>query len=58
MLFLKAADEVKDGGDATGPIAYNCDNNVQASLVCDQPDWDSYDETLGEMVPNKQSPTN
>ncbi len=51
MLFFKEADEVKGGGDSTDPNAYNCDNNVQASLVFDPPDWDSDDETSGEMVP-------
>ncbi len=35
MLFLKKTDKIKDVGDITDLIAYNCDYDVQASLVCD-----------------------
>ncbi len=56
LLFCKESDEVKDRGDATDSIAYNGDNNVQSSLVCDPPDWDSDNETSCRMVPKKQSP--
>ncbi len=57
MLFCKETDEVSDGGDAPEPIAFNCDNNLQLSLVYDPPDWDSDDETFGAIVQKKQSPS-
>ncbi len=37
MLFHKDSDEVNNEGVTTDPIAYNCDNDTQASLVCDPP---------------------
>ncbi len=54
LLFCEETDEVKEGGDATDSIAYDCDDNVQPSLVCDPPDWDSDDETSGVMVQKQQ----